>query len=56
MTPLKERFPAALPVPESCMEDFKKRVAYLEATLDQLIADTERESVPPAALAVSENL
>ena len=56
VNPLKERFPAALPVPESCMEDFKKRVAYLEATLDQLIADTERESVPPAALAVSENL
>ncbi|MEJ2430790.1 MAG: M23 family metallopeptidase [Deltaproteobacteria bacterium] len=56
VNPLKERFPAALPVPESCMEDFRKRVAYLEKTLDHLLADTERESAPPAASAVSQNL
>ena len=56
VNPLKERFPAALPVPESCMEDFKKQVAYLEETLDRLIADSERESSPPAASTISENL
>ena len=56
VNPLKMRFPAALPVPESCMEDFQKRVAYLEETLDHLIAHTERESAPLAASAVSESL
>ena len=56
VNPLKERFPAALPIPESCMEDFKKQVAYLEETLDRLIAHNERESAPPAASTVSENL
>ena len=56
VNPLKMRFPAALPVPESHMEDFKKRIAYLEATLEHLIAETERESESPAALAVSESL
>jgi murein DD-endopeptidase MepM/ murein hydrolase activator NlpD len=56
VNPLKMRFPAALPVPESCMGDFKKRIASLEETLDRLIADTERESAPLAASAVSENL
>ena len=56
VNPLKMRFPATLPVPESHMEDFKKRIAYLEATLEHLIAETERESESPAALAVSESL
>jgi murein DD-endopeptidase MepM/ murein hydrolase activator NlpD len=54
VNPLGMRFPAAQPVPENCMEDFKKRVAYLEETLDHLIAETEREREFPAALAVSE--
>jgi murein DD-endopeptidase MepM/ murein hydrolase activator NlpD len=55
VNPLKVRFPAAQPVPESHMEEFKKRVAYLEETLDYLIAETERQSAPPTALAVSES-
>jgi murein DD-endopeptidase MepM/ murein hydrolase activator NlpD len=56
VNPLKMRFPAARPVPESRMEDFKKRVAYLEETLDHLIAETERQSESSTALAVSEGL
>jgi murein DD-endopeptidase MepM/ murein hydrolase activator NlpD len=55
VNPLKMRFPAARPVPESHMEDFKKRVASLEKTLDHLIADTERQSPPPTTLAVSDS-
>jgi hypothetical protein len=56
VNPLKMRFPAAQPVPESHMEDFKKRVAYLEETLDHLIVETERQNASPTALAVSESL
>jgi murein DD-endopeptidase MepM/ murein hydrolase activator NlpD len=56
VNPLKMRFPAARPVPESHMEDFKERVAYLEKTLDHLIAETERQSESSTALAVSEGL
>jgi murein DD-endopeptidase MepM/ murein hydrolase activator NlpD len=56
VNPLKMRFPAARPVPKSHMEDFKKRVAYLEETLDHLIAETERQSESSTALAVSEGL
>jgi murein DD-endopeptidase MepM/ murein hydrolase activator NlpD len=56
VNPLKMRFPAAQPVPESHMEDFKKRVAYLEETLDHLIVETERQNASPRALAVSESL
>ena len=56
VNPLKMRFPAARPVPESHMEDFKKRVAYLEETLDRMIAETERQSGPHTALAVSQGL
>ena len=56
VNPLKMRFPAARPIPESHMEDFKKRVAYLEETLDHLIAQTEGQSESSTALAVSEGL
>jgi murein DD-endopeptidase MepM/ murein hydrolase activator NlpD len=56
VNPLKMRFPAARPVPESHMEDFKKRVAYLEETLDHLIAESERPSESSTALAVSKSL
>jgi len=56
VNPLKMRFPAARPVPESHMEDFKQRVAYLEETLNYLRVETERQSAPPEALAVSESL
>ena len=56
VNPLKMRFPAARPVPESHIEDFKKRVAYLEETLAHLIAETEGQSESSAALAVSEGL
>jgi len=56
VNPLKIRFPAARPVPESHMEDFKKRVAYLEETLDHLMAESERQSAPPVAMAGSEKL
>ena len=56
VNPLKMRFPAARPIPESHMEDFKKRVAYLEETLAHLIAETEGQSESSTALAVSEGL
>jgi len=56
VNPLKIRFPAARPVPESHMEDFKKRVAYLEETLDHLMAESERQSAPPVAMAGPEKL
>ena len=56
VNPLKMRFPAARPIPESHMQDFKKRVAYLEETLDHLIAQTEGQSESSTALAVSEGL
>ena len=56
VNPLKSRFPAARPVPERYMEDFKKRVAYLEATLDHLMAESERQSAPPVVMAGSEKL
>ena len=44
VNPLKMRFPAAQPVPESQMEEFKGRIASLEETLDHLIAESERQS------------
>ena len=56
VNPLKMRFPAARPIPESHMQDFKKRVASLEETLDHLIAQTEGQSESSTALAVSEGL
>ena len=56
VNPLKMRFPAARPIPESHMQDFKKRVASLEETLDHLIAQTEGQSASSTALAVSEGL
>ena len=56
VNPLKMRFPAARPVPESHMEEFKKRVAYLEETLEHLIAESDRQSAPPTTLAVSDSL
>ena len=56
VNPLKMRFPAARPVPDSHMEEFKKRVAYLEETLEHLIAESERQSAPPTTLAVSDSL
>jgi len=56
VNPLKMRFPAAKPVPESHMEDFKKQVSYLEEKLDHLIAETERQSESPGTLAISESL
>lgn len=55
VNPLKMRFPAARPVPESHMEDFAKRVAYLEEALDYLLAEAESPSAPHKALAVSES-
>ena len=56
VNPLKMRFPAARPVPESHMEEFKKRVAYLEEMLEHLIAESDRQSAPPTTLAVSDSL
>jgi len=56
VNPLKMRFPAAKPVPESHMEDFKKQVSHLEEKLDHLIAETERQSESPRTLAISESL
>jgi len=56
VNPMKMRFPAAKPVPESHMEDFKKQVSYLEEKLDHLIAETERQSESPRTLAISESL
>jgi len=56
VNPLKMRFPAALPVPERYMEDFKQRVAHLEEQLDHLLADTESQNPLPVSMAGSENL
>jgi murein DD-endopeptidase MepM/ murein hydrolase activator NlpD len=56
VNPRKMRFPAARPVPDSHMEDFKQRVAQLEETLEHLIAGAERRSAPLEALAVSNSL
>jgi murein DD-endopeptidase MepM/ murein hydrolase activator NlpD len=56
VNPLKMRFPAALPVPERYLEDFKKQVAYLEETLNHLTAETGAESESHGALAVSESM
>jgi len=55
VNPLKMRFPAARPVPKNHMSDFKQRITYLEEKLDRLLAKTESQSAPPAALAVYEN-
>ena len=56
VNPLKTRFPAARPVPDEYLEDFKKRVASLEGTLDHLMAEGERQNAPPVAMAGSEEL
>jgi len=56
VNPLKMRFPAAQPVPQRYMEDFKQRVAHLEEQLDHLLADTESQNPLPLSVAGSENL
>ena len=50
VNPLKVRFPAAQPVPDMYMEDFKQGVAIFEETLDHLIAEAERQRAVHQAL------
>jgi hypothetical protein len=51
VNPLKNRLPAARPVPPNYLSDFKKRVASLEKELDQ----TQSPQGSHATLAISVN-
>jgi hypothetical protein len=51
VNPLKQRFPAARPVPRDHLATFQQRVAYLADKLDQAVVQSE-ETKPPATLAV----
>lgn len=53
VNPLKMRFPAAQPVPDIYMEDFKQHVAHLEEQLDHLLADMGSQNPIPVSLAGS---
>jgi murein DD-endopeptidase MepM/ murein hydrolase activator NlpD len=56
VNPLKMRFPAAQPVPDIYIEDFKQHIAHLEEEFDHLLADTESQNPLPLSMAGSENL
>ncbi|MCG6917432.1 MAG: M23 family metallopeptidase [Deltaproteobacteria bacterium] len=56
VNPLKMRFPAAQPVPDMYMEDFKQHVANLEEQLEHLLAATGSQNPFPVSMAGSEDL
>ena len=55
VNPLKNRLPAARPVPKNYLADYKQRVASLEEKLDQLHSQTQPPKGSATSFASSEN-
>jgi len=55
VNPLKNRLPAARPVPKNYLAEYKQRVASLEEKLDQMHSQTQPPKGSATTLAVSEN-